>query len=78
MIGLACAQPGMPPGGPPDVAAPQIVRITPDSGATSVNNRIQISDAARQKAVANLEKGRRRVQIDRSEPRSDTSAVRHR
>jgi len=26
----------MPPGGPPDVAAPQIVRITPDSGATSV------------------------------------------
>jgi len=36
VIGLACAQPGMPPGGPPDVAAPQIVRITPDSGATSV------------------------------------------
>ncbi len=26
----------MPPGGPPDVAAPQIVRITPDSGAVSV------------------------------------------
>lgn len=26
----------MPPGGPPDVAAPQIIRITPDSGAVSV------------------------------------------
>ena len=26
----------MPPGGPPDIAAPQIVRITPDSGAVSV------------------------------------------
>lgn len=36
VVGLACAQPGMPPGGPPDVAAPQIVRITPDSGAVSV------------------------------------------
>lgn len=36
LVGLACAQPGMPPGGPPDVAAPQIVRITPDSGAVSV------------------------------------------
>lgn len=36
LVGLACAQPGMPPGGPPDIAAPQIVRITPDSGAVSV------------------------------------------
>lgn len=36
LLGLACAQPGMPPGGPPDVAAPQIVRITPDSGAVGV------------------------------------------
>jgi hypothetical protein len=36
VVGLACAQPGMPPGGPPDIAAPQIVRITPDSGAVSV------------------------------------------
>lgn len=36
LVGIACAQPGMPPGGPPDIAAPQIVRITPDSGAVSV------------------------------------------
>jgi len=36
LVGVACAQPGMPPGGPPDIAAPQIVRITPDSGAVSV------------------------------------------
>src|SRR5256714_2323087 len=36
LLGLACASPGMPPGGPPDVAAPQIVGITPDSGAVGV------------------------------------------
>jgi len=30
-----------------------------------VNNHIQIGDAARQKAAANLEKGRRRAQIKR-------------
>ncbi|MEO8910157.1 MAG: Ig-like domain-containing protein, partial [Gemmatimonadaceae bacterium] len=33
---LACASPGMPPGGPPDTAAPQIVSIVPDSGAVGV------------------------------------------
>jgi hypothetical protein len=36
LFGSACASPGMPPGGPPDVAAPQIVSITPDSGAVGV------------------------------------------
>lgn len=36
LLGLACASPGMPPGGPPDVAAPQIVAITPDSGTVGV------------------------------------------
>ncbi len=30
----ACASPGMPPGGPVDAAAPQVVDINPDSGAT--------------------------------------------
>ena len=35
-LGLACASPGMPPGGPPDVAAPKIIRIVPDSGKTGV------------------------------------------
>jgi len=33
---LACASPGIPPGGPPDAAAPQIVAITPDSGSVGV------------------------------------------
>ncbi|HEY1951894.1 MAG TPA: Ig-like domain-containing domain [Gemmatimonadaceae bacterium] len=36
LLGLACASPGMPPGGPPDVAAPQIVEIIPDSGKVGV------------------------------------------
>ena len=36
LLGLACASPGMPPGGPPDVAAPQIVAIIPDSGTLGV------------------------------------------
>lgn len=36
LVGLACASPGMPPGGPPDVAAPQIVAIAPDSGRTGI------------------------------------------
>jgi hypothetical protein len=31
-----CASPGMPPGGPPDVAAPQIIAIIPDSGTVGV------------------------------------------
>jgi Bacterial Ig-like domain len=36
LLGLACASPGMPPGGPPDVAPPQIVAIIPDSGSVGV------------------------------------------
>lgn len=32
----ACASPGLPPGGPPDDDAPQLVRITPDSNAVNV------------------------------------------
>jgi hypothetical protein len=36
LLALACASPGMPPGGPPDVAAPKIVSITPDSGSVGV------------------------------------------
>ena len=37
LLGLACASPGMPPGGPPDVAAPQIMKIVPDSGTVGVS-----------------------------------------
>ena len=36
LLSVACASPGMPPGGPPDAAAPQIVRIIPDTGAVNV------------------------------------------
>jgi hypothetical protein len=36
VFGLGCASPGMPPGGPPDTAAPQIVAIIPDSGSVGV------------------------------------------
>lgn len=32
----ACASPGMPPGGPPDAVAPEVVDVSPDSGATGV------------------------------------------
>jgi len=39
LLGLACASPGMPPGGPPDVAAPQLLSITPDSGSVGVRPR---------------------------------------
>lgn len=34
VIMLACASPGMPPGGPVDTEAPQIVKIVPDSAKT--------------------------------------------
>jgi osmotically-inducible protein OsmY len=46
-------------------------RMSRNAGAIAVNNRVQISEAARDKAAANLEKGRRRAQIKRAEPRSD-------
>jgi hypothetical protein len=46
-------------------------RLAKSGGAAAVNNRIQIDDAARAKAAANLEQGRRRVQIKRSDERSD-------
>lgn len=35
----ACASPGMPPGGPVDTEAPQIVNIAPDSGKVGVTPR---------------------------------------
>jgi hypothetical protein len=47
-------------------------RLAKTGGALAVNNHIQVSDAAKQKAAANLEKGRRRVQIKRGDARSDS------
>ena len=46
-------------------------RMSRNAGAIAVNNRVQISQGAREKAAANLEKGRRRAQIKPAEPRSD-------
>lgn len=51
-------------------------RMAKSAGALAVNNHIQISDAAKQKAAANLETGRRRVQIKRGDARSDTDTAR--
>lgn len=42
-------------------------RMAKSGGAMQVVNKVQISDAARNKAIANLDKGRRREQIKRSE-----------
>jgi hypothetical protein len=36
LLAAACANPSAPPGGPPDVLPPSIVRITPSSGDTAV------------------------------------------
>ena len=38
-LALGCASPGMPPGGPPDVEAPRLIGIAPDSGRVSVTPR---------------------------------------
>jgi len=44
-------------------------RMAKSAGATKVVNNIKIGDDAKQKAAGNLEQGRRRIQIKRSEPR---------
>ena len=46
-------------------------RLAKGAGARAVNNHVQSSDAARQKAAANLAKGRRRAQIKRGDARSE-------
>jgi len=47
------------------------IRLARSGGALAVNNKIQVSDAARKKAAENLEKGRRRALIQRGEERTD-------
>lgn len=47
-------------------------RLARLAGAREVVNRIALSEAARQKAAANLAKGRRRVQVKRGQPRSQS------
>ena len=51
-------------------------RMAKTAGAVAVRNQIQVSEAARQKAASNLEKGRRRAQVKRGEPRSQSPVPR--
>ncbi len=44
-------------------------RMAKSAGAKSVMNNIKVTDAAKQKAAANLDQGRRRAQVKRSDPR---------
>ena len=44
-------------------------RMAKSAGANKVVNKIKVGDAAKQKAAGNLEQGRRRAQIKRSDPR---------
>ena len=46
-------------------------RMAKTAGAAAVNNRVEVSDAAKQKAAGNLETGRRRAQVKRGDARSD-------
>jgi hypothetical protein len=45
-------------------------RLAKSGGAAQVVNKVQLSQAAKDKASKNLEKGRRRAQIKRGDPRS--------
>jgi hypothetical protein len=49
-------------------------RLAKSSGAIAVNNHIEISDAAKQKAANNLDQGLRRAQIKRGDARSETDS----
>jgi hypothetical protein len=51
-------------------------RLAKSSGAVAVANHIEISEAAKEKAAANLESGRRRAQIRRGDARSETDTAR--
>ena len=44
-------------------------RMAKSAGAKKVVNNIKVGDAAKQKAAGNLEQGRRRAQVKRSDPR---------
>jgi len=44
-------------------------RMAKVAGASAVDNRVQVSDAAKKRAAGNLEEGRRRAQVKRGDPR---------
>jgi hypothetical protein len=45
-------------------------RMAKVAGAVAVNNKVEVSDAAKKAAAGNLEEGRRRVQVKRGDARS--------
>jgi hypothetical protein len=45
-------------------------RMAKSAGAHTVVNNIKVTDAAKEKAAANLDQGRRRAQVKRSDPRT--------
>lgn len=47
-------------------------RMAKTAGAKAVVNHIKVTDAAKQKAEDNLDQGRRRAQVKRGDPRTDT------
>jgi hypothetical protein len=49
-------------------------RMAKTAGAKAVVNHIKVSDAAKQKAEDNLDQGRRRAQVKRGDPRTDTKS----
>jgi BON domain-containing protein len=46
-------------------------RMAKTAGAKSVVNNIKVSDAAKDKTADNLDQGRRRAQVKRSDPRTE-------
>ncbi len=46
-------------------------RMAKTAGAKSVINNIKVSDAGKEKAADNLDQGRRRAQVKRSDPRTE-------
>jgi len=44
-------------------------RMARSAGAVAVDNKVQVSEAAKARASGNLAEGRRRAQVTRSEPR---------
>jgi BON domain len=51
-------------------------RMAKSAGAVAVNNKVQASAAAKEKAASNLAEGRRRAQIKRGDSRSDAATPR--
>jgi hypothetical protein len=49
-------------------------RLAKNAGAVKVVNKIELSQAARDKAAANLEKGRRRAQVKRGDARTTSAS----